>query len=548
MSAAKKLALILLAAVVLAASYAVYRAVSHSPFHGLVSGLNLDLSRPDALIRTDSLSRLPPDLLKLPVAHDVLTEDFVDYYERHENRLSLAGTVRRIAYEHKLDLPEQLLESAFNEPAEVALWRDGGGKLKYFAMVMTRNALARAIQLVLPALPDVQVQSGGKLLDLGADILVLKYGYQHRLVVVVKGDRVVALSDPGMLFETVVETDPDTEAADASDDSAALPTQSAAAAKLIARLLDGSGAVSPFAEHFQLKALADNSHELVLGARSFAFGYDAFAPGLGALALRFDHDGKWSNSALLDATLSWQATDLWATLPRGASLCAALPVDWAKFAPLLQPMGLEAVAANALTDRLQGPAAVCWYQDARLYTPIFAALLKADADETQADEFFALAKISTQGEDDTHSFDAQTRLGTWQSTVESRYGAGSGNSRSLHPALGVVRNVVLFSPDAALVHKALDVGAKRYPALGDSFAGNEADVLALLAPEALASLLKKETFAALPRNEEAVFRNAADAYLAPRLDALARYPAQRVRISPAGDGAWHELVWEEIKN
>jgi uncharacterized protein YfaA (DUF2138 family) len=67
--------------------------VSHSPFHGLVSGLNLDLSRPDALIRTDSLSRLPPDLLKLPVARDVLTEDFVDYYERHENRLSLAGTI-----------------------------------------------------------------------------------------------------------------------------------------------------------------------------------------------------------------------------------------------------------------------------------------------------------------------------------------------------------------------------------------------------------------------------------------------------------------------
>ncbi|MDR3087190.1 MAG: DUF2138 domain-containing protein, partial [Azoarcus sp.] len=106
---------------------------------------------------------------------------------------------------------------------------------------------------------------------------------------------------------------------------------------------------------------------------------------------------------------------------------------------------------------------------------------------------------------------------------------------------------VLFSPDAALVQKALDVGDKRFPALGDSLAGNATDVLAIIAPKALASLLKKETFAALPRDEEAIFRNAAEAYLAPRLDALARYPAQRVRISLSNSDAWHKLVWEEIK-
>ncbi|GHU05809.1 DUF2138 domain-containing protein [Betaproteobacteria bacterium] len=538
MSAIRKLALILFVAVLLATSYAVYRVVSPAPFQGLVSDVKMELARPDALIRTDSLSRLPPDLLKLPVARDVLTEDFVDYYEHHESRLSLAGTLRRIAYEHKLELPGQLLESVFNEPAEVALWRDSDGKLKYFAVAMTRNALARAIQLVLPALPDVQARSGGKLLESGADILVLDYGYQHRLVLVAKGERVVALSDPGMLFETAAATDADKESAP--------PAQSATAAKLVARLLEAedkkSPGVSPFAEHFQLKALADNGHELVLGARAFAFGYEAFTPGLAALALRFDHEGKWTSSALLDASLSWQATDLWAALPHGASLCAALPVDWIKFAPLLSPVGFNAAAATAFVDRFKGPAAVCWYKDARLYTPIFAAQLKSEVDETQVLDFFQMVENATQGDGGVMSFDAQTRLGKWQSKVEqsrveSRYG--------VNPALGVARNVVLFSPDAALVQKALDVGAKRYPALGDSL-GNEADVLALIAPEALAGLLKKETFAALPRKEEAIFRNAADAYLAPRLDALARYPAQRMRISPGSD-AWHELVWEDLR-
>jgi uncharacterized protein YfaA (DUF2138 family) len=190
---------------------------------------------------------------------------------------------------------------------------------------------------------------------------------------------------------------------------------------------------------------------------------------------------------------------------------------------------------------------VCWYQDARLYTPVFAAQLKANADEAVANGFFALAKTATRvKEEGSSTFDAQTGIGEWRGEVRSRYGWGENRSpRVLQPALGIVRQVVLFSPDGALVHKALDVGNKNYPAIGDGFAGSD-DVIALIEPEALANLLKKETFAALPPREEPVFRNAAEVYLAPRLDALARYPAQRVRIT-AASGAWHELAWEEAK-
>jgi uncharacterized protein YfaA (DUF2138 family) len=83
--------------------------------------------------------------------------------------------------------------------------------------------------------------------------------------------------------------------------------------------------------------------------------------------------------------------------------------------------------------------------------------------------------------------------------------------------------------------------------LADKFAHTDGSALAFIDPEALAGLLRKETFAALPRNEEPIFRNAADAWLAPRLEALARYPAQRVRFA---DGkvdkphAWRVLEWE----
>ena len=46
----------------------------------------LDLARPDALVQTASLADLPRDLLTVPMFRDVLTEDFVTYYEQKIGR------------------------------------------------------------------------------------------------------------------------------------------------------------------------------------------------------------------------------------------------------------------------------------------------------------------------------------------------------------------------------------------------------------------------------------------------------------------------------
>ena len=54
-----------------------------------------DLKRPDALIESASLSRLPKAVLEVPLLRDVLTEDFVFYYESNADRLGLTGTLRR---------------------------------------------------------------------------------------------------------------------------------------------------------------------------------------------------------------------------------------------------------------------------------------------------------------------------------------------------------------------------------------------------------------------------------------------------------------------
>ena len=94
------------------------------------SALALDLSAPDALIESRSLAQLPRDLLDVPLLKDALTEDFVFYYQSNADRLGLLGSLRRIAYEHELELQDTLLQELFDQPAQIALWRgrDGTGR------------------------------------------------------------------------------------------------------------------------------------------------------------------------------------------------------------------------------------------------------------------------------------------------------------------------------------------------------------------------------------------------------------------------------------
>jgi uncharacterized protein YfaA (DUF2138 family) len=524
----------------------VYFLLRLPPFAGRVEPFDADIGLPDALIRSYSLSRLPADLLRVPLARDVLTEDFVSYYEENEGRLALSGTVRRIAYEHKLNLPERLVESTLDEPAEVALWRGADGRLRDFIVVMTRNTLARAIQAILPVVSraaDAQVSSAGKLDGDDVDILALEYGYRRRLLLLAKGDRVVVLSNPGMLL------------APNEDDADEPWVQSAEAARLIRKLLDGNGKASPFAQRFRLgKTPPAKKHELVLGARVFAFGYDAFAPGLAALGMTFDDKGKWQSAALTGGSpVSGNDKELWASLPHGPSLCASLPVDWVRVVPVLKKFNasLERPATTDwFADHFAGPAAVCWYKDSRLYTPLFAARLKSRMDEKQSGEFFAIADSAIAGKGEA-TFNADSGIAQWQGVVASRFGVAGedGGPRSLRPALALQGDLVFFSPDAALVENALDVAAKRYPALADSFTKADGNTLAFVAPQALAALLRDEALAALPRNEEALFRNAADAYLLPRLEALARYPSQRIKLAKGRSRSSHEwraLEWEAL--
>lgn len=500
---------------------------------GQVNSLKLDLSRPDALIVTKSLSTLPRDLLTVPLARDVLREEFLFYYEQSEDRLGLKGSLRRIAYEHELGWGDQLLRMVLDQPAEVALWRDADGALKHYAIAVSRNQLTRVLEEAgKVALKDTQMSIAGALRVDGDTVPVYALNYAHRrtLLFAAHGQRLVILSHPGMLYGGAEGKNPDDTAE-----------------RAISSLLAGDAArQNIFHEQFRLDKTAPDGHSIAVKADFLSFGYQPF---FGALeALRFDFkNGSWQSKALINADkLSQGGYDnsaLWTVLPHNPSACFAVPVDWQAMQPVLARIsGKTDQPVLPLADQLRGPAAACWYGSSRLHTPVFVATLGRqpgkDASQAGEDALFGslfTAAIGGGQEVQKSTEDGATR---WQRAVTTALGETT-------PALAVAGNTVVFSADDTLVEQVLAVQRKQAPAAADHLS-DAGRTIGLIAPASLAQLIQDEAFETLPASDEPVLRAAADAHLVPRLQALGKYPPYRMVLKrlPRSGIAWQPLEWQ----
>jgi uncharacterized protein YfaA (DUF2138 family) len=501
-------------------------------YMGPTNKLTLDLARPDALILTRSLSALPRDLLTIPLARDVLREDFVFYYEQGEDRLGLKGTLRRIAYEHELSWGDRLIQMVLDEPAEVALWRDGDGTLKHYAIAVSRGKLARLIQEAgKVAMKDSQMRLAGKLHVGGASVPVyaLDYAYGRTLLFAARGDRMVILSHPGMLYGGDSGTRSD-----------------AHAESVVAKLLSGDAAGRDvYHAQFHLAPGIPAGHSVAVKADFLSFGYQPF---FGALqALRFDFSqGRWQSQVLIDAARlrkgGYDSRALWAALPWHPSACFSLPADWPATEPVLGRLGANSdTALGSLATQFDGPVAACWYGTSRLYTPVFVARRRHAGTGTRADDGARLGSLfgALVGGAPQHSVDAGVQR--WQRSVATPQG-------EFTPTLAVSGDTVVFSADAALVDQVVAVTRKRAPAAADRLP-SPARTVGIVDSAALSQLIEKESFGALPAASEPVLRGAAEANLLPRLAALRKYPAYRMVVPtlPAAGVAWEPLEWQAAR-
>lgn len=520
-----------------AAALFAYRALGWGHM-GPVNGLKIDLSKPDALIMTKSLSTLPRDLLTVPLARDVLREEFLFYYEQSEDRLGLKGSLRRIAYEHQLGWGDQLLRMVLDQPAEVALWRDADGSLKHFAISVSRSQFTRLLEEAGKiALKDTQMTVAGAL-RVGGDkvpVYALNYAHQRTLLFAAHGQRLVILSHPGMLYGGKEGKD--------GDDTAE---------KTVISLLDADRAKQTlFHPQFHLDQAAPDGHSIAVKADFLSFGYQPFFPALEAL--RFDFSkGAWKSGVLVNADKlakgskdgkgGYDSTALWTALPYSPSACFTVPVDWEPLRMVLKRFGGSASEPVVqVADQLQGPAAACWYGNSRLHTPVFVATRAPQAGgEALYGSLFA-ASIGGKGEArKTTSGAGATAATRWERTVPTSLG-------ETKPALAVMGNTVVFSADGKLVDQVLAVRRKQAPAASDLLP-DASHTIGLIAPAALSQLIQREAFDTLPANNEPVLRAAANEHLVPRLNALKKYPPYRMVLKqvPTSGTKWETLEWQAV--
>lgn len=531
--------------------------------------VQLDLTYPDALIDSQSLSQLPRDMLRVPLLRDVLTEDFVAYYEGNEDRLSVAGALRRLAYEQKLDLAETVLKHVFDEPARVMLWRGPDDKLRYWVLSMQRNGLAKALEAVATvATRDTQLSKVADALgDSGAPVYALKLSATRSILIASKGDRLIALSEPGILLDK---------------DGKPVSKQASALAALLS---DDAAKRNVQGNAYSLPTAETTGHHVVVSANYLSFGYQQYFPGIEAL--RFDFGaGKgggggngWQSAALIDpARLSgkWDNAALWHALPADPAACATLPIDWKAAGTLLRNVAGDAKdvteAAAHVGDAFAGPAAACWYGKSSLVAPLFVARLsspsQAEAVKPALGALFGQIvgsyEAKAQADDKAGPYKrlpVTTKQGPanatlWQRPVSARYGTAQSagapfaaqlsSDRYFPVTLAIAGDVVVFSPDARLVDDALAVLAKRFPAVADNLPRDKVERIVLtMTPASLAPLVRREAGAALPADQEAVFLNAAQTHLFPKLKALARYAPVSLALDggvPSSRG-WVPVTW-----
>ena len=518
----------------------------------------IDLTSPDAIIRTNSLAKLPRDLLRVPLFRDVLTEDFVFYYEQNTGRLSLGGALRRIAYEHNLDLGDWVIRTVIDEPAEIAFWKGPNGRLKHYLIAMTRNNLAKLLEMAAKVvLNDSQLKrAGGDLMVQGENVsvFVLTYASNRTLLFATRGKRMVILSDAGMLKDRKGKM---------TDDSRNI---------LSALLSKDVRAQRIYGDRFQVNGTA-SEHTVAVTARYLSFGYQHFFPAVQSLRFDFGKDG-WSTQVMVDpGTLpagSLNTAPLWNLVPMEPSICFALPVDWDTAGSLLPRLGMKKEEAKGLIRAINGPVGVCWYPKSRLHTPLFVVPISRALGPSET-KFLAKAfeaaiglkrpdlNGSAEGPYPATAVQNPDNSRLWQRLVPSRYGIhrpgekGKGTRRDgrfFQVTLAQHARSLIFSPDERLVEDALAVAAKKFPALGDSLPKGGA-IIAVITPSSLSALVQTETFASLPAAEEAVLRSAANAHLLPKLAALKRHPAYSLilpeNVQPIPN-QWVPVIWRPVGN
>ncbi len=467
------------------------------------NNLQIDLNEPDLFLDSDSLSQLPKDLLTIPFLHDVLSEDFVFYYQNHADRLGIEGSIRRIVYEHDLTLKDKLFSSLLDQPAQAALWHDKQGHLSHYMVLIQRSGLSKLLEpLLFAATSDSQLSkteiSSIKLNSETIPVYQLRYNGNNALMFATYQDKMLVFSSTDMLFK---DDQQDTEAAAIASD-----------------LLSGK---KRWETSFGLEERTAEKRQYASASWSAPCCW-VWLPAISAFfaGMRFEmgNDGWHSFLALNDESASVDAsfdfTPVWNSMPAGASFCVAVPYSHGIAEEMLSHISRE---NDKLNGALDGGAGLCWYEDSKLQTPLFVGQFDGTAEQAQLPEtvyakYWCARKQSARrcfaGKPDSAGRSANLASRS-EFPIRSVSESAGGATRSINVglffrvSLAMQNKTLLFSLDDTLVNNALQALNKTRPAMVDVIP-TDGIVPLYINPQGMAKLLRNETLTSLPKNLEPV--------------------------------------------
>jgi uncharacterized protein YfaA (DUF2138 family) len=536
--------------------------------------LTINLQKPDALIVTQSLAQFPRDVVTIPLLKDLLTEDFLYYYEENEGGMSLRGTLRRIAYEHQLSIGDDVIDYIFSTPARLAFWKGRDGKLDHYMLVIDRGPLVQALELVSKAvLSDKQLSQKGKIqLPAGGELPIyeLKFAHKRSLFFTSIGGCLAVFSDAEMLL-----------------------TDNGAKKDSVQAFIEASDPSEAFLRRFELGQITAR-HSVAVAASYLSFGYQRFFPAFEAFRFEYGENG-WTASVLLNQEVS-KAPALWTAAPTGAAVCAALPVTPEALTGIVSKIAPSDEFKTVVLS-VESPAAICWYRQSRLFTPVVLvkmkggsakdALLKKMFEKSIGAHEAGIAVPEQEKEGEAPDKDTAEPQGEkpreqtakeepeaqesyspplevhetplpqgviWCREVSSIDGKYE-KAESSHPermwskrffkvTLARWKDILIFSPDDSLVDNAVAALDKKYPALSDSIPP-EANLSLIVFPGDLGELVRSEVLKSLPEDKEPVFRSNVTRVLMPVLENLKSYPAYGL-WTPQGSKGWEQLRWQPL--
>jgi len=497
-------------------------ALTRAQFMGSVNELAVNLAQPDVLVRSTRLSDLPKDLAQAPLLKGILTDDVVHYYQDHPTRLSLLGTLKRLAYDHQLTWSDRLVATVIDAPAELSFWRDAKGRPEHFMLVLRQNVAAQALQqLAKVGLPDDQLSVAGEI-DTpkgAAKVYALKVNQRNTWLLVSTGDRLVVLSDPGLLLE--------------ADRSVARDSHAA----LTEVFKDVTGTASPQAASLGLMPLSGLKQQITARGDYLSFGYQPFFSGLDAVRVEQNTQGQWQLSAKMTpaALKAWQdgARQLWQAVPQGHALCVALPMDWALGAQVLGHVAQDSTVA--LLQDLRPVAATCWNQGGGINAPMLAAQLKRTP---KPQDDLAVAALLTDVTRKKAGKNSGAEKGApiaatlertlpgpmggkaWVRRIPHELGNVSEDQVNLHKVSAArLGSTLMAAIDEDSLGQAVAVSRKSFPTMADERRSQGVPVM-IVDSNALAQLLEAETWATLTPEDTPTFYRVARQLLPARLKAL----------------------------